>query len=197
MLVWLISLNRTGPTRFLILNFAGNLTFKNSKSPRSKVKVEKPFGKTRPSRTRREGGEEVAQAAQGVAQPSEARQGYQEGYRRFRRKEAIKTFVACVYQKPILLIFWFKLLIPWFLFRLVRTLKTIRHGHWYPPQQGKLQEAPTPWRPSLRGCLPWSSRQGLPLLGPPYRLQLQQGLVVLSTTVCPRNSALEKFDKIR
>ena len=48
-----------------------------------------PVTQTSPSRSRRQDREEITQAAKGVAQPSKACQGYQEGHRRYRRKEEI------------------------------------------------------------------------------------------------------------
>ena len=57
-----------------------------------------PVKQTSPSWSCHQGREEITQAAKGVAQPSKACQGYQEGHRRFSRQEEVNRlfYLFCI-----------------------------------------------------------------------------------------------------
>ena len=60
-----------------------------------------PVTQTSPSRSRRQDREEITQAAKGVAQPSKACQGYQEGYRRFSWQKEVNLFYRRFYSEGL------------------------------------------------------------------------------------------------
>ena len=59
-----------------------------------------PVTQTSPSRSRRQDREEITQAAKGVAQPSKACQGYQEGYCRFSWQKEVNLIYLRFYLIP-------------------------------------------------------------------------------------------------